>query len=691
MLFTDVASDEATAADTTPAPSPWQQLQTPRVRPADSQADQAADERQKGRAASSRIESFDVFATHNGQVGEVIHLPGPGQQETIETDEQPLKSVHKHKLNQWMATAISGNDITSSTFYVTGLAVASGGVWAPVCMLLVAGTLRLFCSIYGEAITALPLNGGAYNVLLNTTSKKAAAVAACLSILSYMATAVVSASSALAYLQYIYNGTLVHLGTCLLIACVAALCLWGITESGRVALLVFTCHITTLAVLVVTIIVYLARHGATAFSHNIDIHAAYNPPPGQALIFGFAAATLGVSGFETSANFVEEQADGVFVKTLRNMWACVAFFNPLLALLAVLLFTVEYIGADANINVTLALLAEVCGGDWLKYWVSVDAFVVLSGAVLTAFVGVTGLARRLAMDGCLPELLLRTNRWRGTNHYIVLGFLVICVTLYLLLNGDVTSLANVYSVSFLCVMSLFAIGNMLLKYKRSQLSRQVRASWAVCLLGLVLVVIALAGVIVHDTSVLSVWLLYFVIVVSLFSIMFLRARLLRLAYHSLHAISRSLRSVAGKLGAADWGECWFSDGPALNFLLRTYHGMASQSVAFFIESGSIASLNKAVLYCRENEDTQHIHLVHVHSTGTALPDQLQQNVAVLDEQYPRIKVDLVIVDDASFTPAVVGYISQQLDVPRNRMFMECPKSGFKEKADALGGVRIIAK
>jgi hypothetical protein len=32
---------------------------------------------------------------------------------------------------------------------------------------------------------------------------------------------------------------------------------------------------------------------------------------------GFANAMLGVTGFETSANFVEEQKEGVFVLTLR--------------------------------------------------------------------------------------------------------------------------------------------------------------------------------------------------------------------------------------------------------------------------------------------------------------------------------------------------------------------------------------
>jgi len=101
----------------------------------------------------------------------------------------PPVSSH-HKLGQWQSTAICGNDITSSCLYVTGLCVADAGVWAPVCLLMVGITLYFFRAVYGEAVTALPLNGGAYNVLLNTTSKSTAAVAACLTILSYVATAV---------------------------------------------------------------------------------------------------------------------------------------------------------------------------------------------------------------------------------------------------------------------------------------------------------------------------------------------------------------------------------------------------------------------------------------------------------------------------------------------------------------------
>lgn len=53
--------------------------------------------------------------------------------------------------------------------------------------------------------TALPVNGGAYNALLNTTTKGIAALAACLTLLSYVATAVVSGTEACAYVKSLWE------------------------------------------------------------------------------------------------------------------------------------------------------------------------------------------------------------------------------------------------------------------------------------------------------------------------------------------------------------------------------------------------------------------------------------------------------------------------------------------------------
>ena len=175
-----------------------------------------------------------------------------------------------------------------------------------------------------------------------------------------------------------------------------------------------------------------------------------------ALYFGLAAAMLGISGFESSSQFVEEQAPGVFPLTLRNMWAGVMIFNPLISLAQLSVLPLNGVGSEpgaeratihwnkppknwpgthdwlnasvpvANIpksvglvikprETVLADLAYVTGGKPFELLVCIDAFVVLSGAVLTAYVGVTGLIRRMADDRCLPQFLLQTNALRGTN------------------------------------------------------------------------------------------------------------------------------------------------------------------------------------------------------------------------------------------------------------------------------------
>ena len=73
-------------------------------------------------------------------------------------------------------------------------------------LLLVSVMLYFFRFVYGEVVTAMPMNGGSYTALNNTTSKRVAALAACLSMISYVATAVVSAESAVQYLQLVAPG-----------------------------------------------------------------------------------------------------------------------------------------------------------------------------------------------------------------------------------------------------------------------------------------------------------------------------------------------------------------------------------------------------------------------------------------------------------------------------------------------------
>eukprot|EP00913_Durusdinium_trenchii_P029626 g27769.t1 len=111
------------------------------------------------------------------------------------------KEDDSHKIGELPSTAICGNDITASCFYVVGELSKNAGVYSPICTLLSSLTLYCFRSVYGEVVTALPLNGGIYNLLLNSSTKQTASVAACLTILSYTATGVVSSVSAADYLK----------------------------------------------------------------------------------------------------------------------------------------------------------------------------------------------------------------------------------------------------------------------------------------------------------------------------------------------------------------------------------------------------------------------------------------------------------------------------------------------------------
>ena len=122
------------------------------------------------------------------------------------------------KLNELQATAICGNDISSSCLYVPALTILYAGQYAWISLLVVALVLFLFRRIYGEVVGALPLNGGAYNALLNTTSKQMASLAACLTVLSYMATAVISASEAMHYLHNMAHGLPIEIATVALLA-----------------------------------------------------------------------------------------------------------------------------------------------------------------------------------------------------------------------------------------------------------------------------------------------------------------------------------------------------------------------------------------------------------------------------------------------------------------------------------------
>jgi len=581
-----------------------------------------------------------------------------------------MSDSKKHtKLGELAATAISGNDISSSCLYVSALAIVYSGQYAWIALLMVAAVLFLYRKIYGEVVGALPLNGGAYNALLNTTSKSTASVAATLTILSYMATAVISANEAMHYLHSLWEGIPVIIATIILLSVFMILSIIGISESAVVAIFIFIFHLTSLVILSSLCFYYLFENGLTIFEQNNAQEVPYGSVT-TALFFGFSAAMLGISGFESSANFVEEQKKGVFPKTLRNMWVVVSIINPLIAFLALSMLTTHQVGE--NQNALLSVMGEMSGGSWLATLVSIDAVLVLSGAVLTSFVGVTGLIHRMTLDRVLPPFLLKKSK-NGSYYLIAILFFLLCVSILLITNGELGALAGVYTISFLSVMALFGVGNILLKVRRKNLPRPERSTWIGLLIAIVAIMIAILGNALLNPPYLVVFFEYFLPVVAFVFIMLNRIPLLKLLLLLIEAIFKPIQSFLTKSNYT---------------IMRLINRINSVQFVYFTKGDNIATLNKVMLYIKKNENTKKIKIVTVFKDDEKPSEAYLNDLDVLDREYPNIKIEFIAMK-GEFGPELIEKCSEDWKIPVNFMFIASPGDRFPYRLEQLGGVRLI--
>jgi amino acid transporter len=574
-------------------------------------------------------------------------------------------SAPKKRLNQWLATGICGNDISSSCLYVSAIAAVFAGVLAPVVLLAVVILLYLYKKVYTEVVEALPLNGGTYNCLLNSTSKFAAALAACMTILSYIATAVISSKTAVEYLHSIYPTFGVIEGTIIVLGIFAALAIIGITESAVVALTIFIFHMSTLTAFCILGFVSLPTD-FHIFKGNLA-----TLPVGEDLLIavclGFSAALLGISGFESSANFVEEQDVGVFRKTLRNMLIAVAIFNPLISVLSLNLLPLDEIVLHKDY--LLSEMAHIMGGNTFKLIIVIDAAAVLSGAVLTSFVGVTGLVQRMALDQCLPQFLLKKNR-RGTSHRIIISFFVLCSSILLVTQGSLLSLAGVYTISFLGVMTLFGIGNILLKIRRKELKRTYRAGWMTILVAITATTLGMMGNVIIDYKNLLYFMHYFIPTVFLVVLMYMRIPILRTILQVLNNLMTRIL-------------LWRTT------IIDHITSITEQKVILFARGGNLGRLNTAFNYIMHNESSRSVIVLHLYNQPEYNKEKyLAESLKTLHEIFPFLKTQLV-AREGKFGADIINSVSKEFGVPVNNIFIGAPEEKHSFSIQDLGGVRVI--
>lgn len=586
------------------------------------------------------------------------------------------------RLGEFSSTAIAGNDILSSSLYVSGIATLFAGVYAPFVFVLIGFVLLLYKRVYTEVVEALPLNGGAYNCLLNATSKPVAAVAGVMTILSYVATCVISAKTASEYLGTLFHQVPVIPLTALIIFAFAGLVILGVKDSAKVAMAIFTFHVLILLLLVVLGLFNILNNGAgmlpanlaatfTLFQNGAGDIVRYGQgfAAGKMLFLAFAASLLGVSGFESSANFVEEQKKGVFRKTLRNMLIGVIIFNPLIALVALHSFSLDHIAGAKDF--ILSDVAFHLGGNAFQYLLVFDAFFVLCGAVLTSFVGVSGLMYRMSLDNCLPArfLLPGLKTRNASSTRIIITFSLLCIAILFITGGDLLALAGVYTISFLGVMTLFALGNLILKINRAYLKRTYWAPTYVVILAGSATLLGIIGNILINPKNLVFFSYFFFPALALVLLVIYRD-------YVLEFLVKNTRNV-----------------PFLyNFIKPYFNDAVRQRIILFTHTPE--KLFKALDYIRRNETSRKILIIYC-SEGSKDTTEILSRYRTYIRTFkkarvlPQLDVEFLVEPTAEFGPEIIQRYAKRFRVSLNNVFVGSIHKSHEFSFEEMGGVRII--
>ncbi|MCB9025363.1 MAG: APC family permease [Bdellovibrionaceae bacterium] len=395
---------------------------------------------------------------------------------------------HKGGLNWVIAAGIVGADIGTSIFYGTGILFPIVGYLAPVFVLTTCLMMWMFKATYQEGLALSPYNGGAYSMILRTIGRRFAVVAGSLTFVSYLATAAVSALSGALYFSSLFsNGlptSLVVILSFIPIILFGLLNTKGIKEPAKLVTVIAALHFALL------IIIGIWGLGFLLFNYqDIDFYKFQKITRSGELtlamvMYGFAAAFLGITGFESAAQIVEELEQPA-LETVRKLYKTVIILvsltAPLISFLCLTLLTPAEV--DNSLDYLLSSLANKLGGNILLVIIVIDATLTLFAAVNTAFVGFIGLTTTMAKQGNLPQVLLYriAHKFPTIQGYpfIAIPFALVAMTMSALVAGEVEVVAKVYEIAFLGVMVSFCVGVVLMRNrtKRRATPSQYLSNW----------------------------------------------------------------------------------------------------------------------------------------------------------------------------------------------------------------------
>ena len=217
---------------------------------------------------------------------------------------------------------------------------------------------------------------------------------------------------------------------------------------------------------------------------------------------------------------------------------------------------------------------------------------------------------------------------------------------------------------------LFALSVFILQTQRPMLPRAMRTNPLIPFLAAALVFLALYGALISHREVIPVFLSFWMTLAFVVALFGARLKLLK-GVEKLLGLPLCVPRIAAAIS---------------RLVTRVQQ---ESSVVYFTKSGNLCRLNKALLYVKRNEDTNHCRIVHLWEDASSVPRHLVHMGQILDAMYPSVRIDTVFVK-GKFGPAVIDQLSREWNVPTNLMFITCPTStDAGKRLKDLHGVRVI--
>lgn len=577
-------------------------------------------------------------------------------------------------LGQGVGTGAAGVVMAGSALFAFPGVIALTSVYAPVCVVAAWVLLFTWKPILQELGLAVPYDGGVYSYFVNLLAGHDFSLLAAAQLLLQLAfTACLTAMTAVEYLgAYVELPIGANYLTGIILGGIAFANLCGIRLGPKIMSACVGIHLLTMAALVLAAVVAWARLGNDRFLVNWRI----GKPPGQSrkemagLIFrGICTAFLGNAGYDLAPLHVPfmRSKGNVYSKVVRNLhFITILNLHLVLAMFAVL--PIQEIIDNRSVFASLALAA---GGNGFRLWITIDAFLIMFVGTVSSETRGQSLLIRMAKDRILPAIYLKTVPITRAPFLPIVIFIALPISVFAAARGEPLFLAGCLLISWFFLIGFATFSAVVLGFTRASLPGR-RTPFALLILACTVSLTLLEGVV------------YIFADSSVFLVQWSGALLGLCRLTSIRSLILTILGylIQNTIGKTRWG--WWDR------VRRLVKHWGDEPVVLFVKRDELPELFSRMTYIKRNEESTKVFLVHYYSsTADTIPVDLVPHHRILDEAFPRLTINLVLIR-GEFTPHRVFHLGLRLGIPRSMCFIGCPGPDFIHPLEAFGGMRILA-